>query len=189
MSAARPLAVAGAWEFTPTVRADERGSFAEVYAGVPFAEAVGGAFPLAQMNVSLSRRGTLRGLHYSVVPGGQAKYVTCTAGAVLDVVVDLRLGSDAFGTHDALRLDDQLRNAAYLPAGLGHAFLALTGTATVAYLCSSPYSPEHEFAITPFDAELALPWPAEAAPYVLSPRDAEAPTLAEARAAGRLPRI
>jgi dTDP-4-dehydrorhamnose 3,5-epimerase len=139
------------------------------------------------VNTSVSRRGTLRGLHYSVAPGGQAKYVTCTAGSVLDVVVDLRTGSPSFGAVDSVVLDAATRSSVYLPEGMGHAFLALSDDATVTYLCSTPYAPEHELTVSPLDPELGLSWPSDLAPYLLSPRDAGAPSFAEARKAWRLP--
>jgi dTDP-4-dehydrorhamnose 3,5-epimerase len=185
----RALAVPGAWEFTPQVLTDERGDFVETYTQAIFLATVGHPLVVAQANTSLSRRGTLRGLHYSVAPGGQAKYITCVAGAVLDVVVDLRVGSPTFGAFDAVRLDDERRGALYLGVGLGHAFLALSETATVTYLCSSAYAPGYELGISPLDPELGLPWPDDLAPYVLSERDAAAPTLAEAVAGGLLPTV
>jgi dTDP-4-dehydrorhamnose 3,5-epimerase len=183
----RQLSVSGAWEFTPPVFADERGTFAETYSQALFAETAGHPLVVAQVNTSVSRRGTLRGLHYSVAPEGQAKYVTCLAGSVLDVAVDLRVGSPTFGVVDSVVLDDVRRSSVYLPEGVGHAFLALSDTATVTYLCSTPYAPEYELAISPLDPSLAFPWPADLAPYVLSPRDATAPSLHEARTAGGLP--
>jgi dTDP-4-dehydrorhamnose 3,5-epimerase len=188
MSEVRPLAVPGAWLFLPAVFTDDRGAFAETYTESLFVATVGHPLVVAQVNSSVSRRGTLRGLHYSIAPEGQAKYVTCAAGAILDVVVDLRVGSATFGAHDAVELDAEARGAIYLSEGLGHAFLALTHDAVVSYFCSTPYSPQHELTVSPLDPALALVWPAEVAPYVLSDRDRAAPSLAEAGAAGRLPR-
>ena len=107
---------------------------------------------------------------------------------MLDVVVDLRVGSATFGTHDAVELDAEARAAVFLSEGLGHAFLALTDDAVVTYFCSTLYSPQHELTVSPLDPALALAWPAEVAPYLLSERDRAAPSLAEAAAAGRLPR-
>jgi dTDP-4-dehydrorhamnose 3,5-epimerase len=103
------------------------------------------------------------------------------------VVVDIRVGSPTFGTWDAVRLDDEDRRAVYLAEGLGHGFCALTEGATVAYLCSSTYRPGHEHGIDPLDPELGIDWPA--AVPLLSKKDEDAPSLAEARAAGLLPRL
>ena len=183
---AEQLAVPDAFVMTPRQHADDRGVFLEWYKAEAFQRATGHRMPLAQANCSVSRRGTLRGIHFAAVPPGQAKYVTCTAGAVLDVVVDLRVGSPTFGLSDTVVLDDQDRRAVFLAEGLGHAFLALSETATVVYLCSTPYNPAAEHGIHPLDLELAIPWPADLAP-TLSAKDAAAPTLTEALAAGLLP--
>jgi dTDP-4-dehydrorhamnose 3,5-epimerase len=139
-----------------------------------------------QANHSVSSRGTLRGVHFADVPPGQAKYVYCTRGAVLDVVVDIRVGSPTFGVSDAVRLDDVDRRGIYLSEGLGHAFLALTDDANVTYLCSEPYNPTGEHGISPLDPALELPWPDDVEP-LLSDKDAAAPTLAEAKESGLLP--
>lgn len=181
-----PLAVPDAYVVTPAQHRDDRGVFLEWYAATPFAAAVGHPLPLAQANLSVSRRGVCRGLHYADVPPGQAKYVTCPRGAVLDVVVDIRVGSPTFGALDAVRLDDVDRRAVYLAEGLGHAFLALTDDATVSYLVSTPYDAPSERALHPLDPALGLPWPGEVE-VLLSPKDAAAPSLAQAREAGLLP--
>jgi len=183
---AEQLAVPDAFVMTPRQHADDRGVFLEWYKAEAFQRVTGHRMPLAQANCSVSRRGTLRGIHFAAVPPGQAKYVTCTAGAVLDVVVDLRVGSPTFGRSDTVVLDDQDRRAVFLAEGLGHAFLALSEAATVVYLCSTPYNPAAEHGIHPLDLELAIPWPADLAP-TLSAKDAAAPTLTEALAAGLLP--
>jgi dTDP-4-dehydrorhamnose 3,5-epimerase len=182
-----PLSIEGAFQVTPVQHGDSRGAFLEWYRFDALAEAVGHPLDLAQANLSTSARDVVRGIHFSDVPPGQAKYVTCVSGAVLDVVVDIRVGSPTFGTWDAVRLDDEDRRAVYLAEGLGHGFCALTEGATVAYLCSSTYRPGHEHGIDPLDPELGIDWPA--AVPLLSKKDEDAPSLAEARAAGLLPRL
>jgi dTDP-4-dehydrorhamnose 3,5-epimerase len=184
------LKVPGAWSFTPRQFPDPRGVFLEWFKAQVLQEAVGHPLTVKQANHSASGRGTLRGVHFADVPPGQAKYVYCTRGAVLDVVVDLRLGSPTFGVSDAVLLDDVDRRGVYLSEGLGHAFLALTDDANVTYLCSEPYNPGHEHGIHPLDPELDLPsltgWPDDVEP-LLSDKDAAAPTLAQAQADGLLP--
>ena len=96
---------------------------------------------LAQANCSVSAAGVLRGIHFSDVPPGQAKYVTCVRGAALDVVVDIRVGSPTFGQWDSVLLDDVDRRQMYLAEGLGHAFMALEDDTTIVYLCSTGYAP------------------------------------------------
>jgi dTDP-4-dehydrorhamnose 3,5-epimerase len=182
----RELAVPDAYAVTTTQHRDDRGTFLEWYRFEPLAEAVGHPLRLAQANCSVSRAGTVRGIHYADVPPSQAKYVTCVRGAVLDVVVDIRVGSPTYGTWDAVRLDDAERAAVYLSEGLGHAFVALGDDATVVYLCNEVYSPTREHGITPQDPDLDVEWPA-GLPLLLSPKDEAAPTLAAAREAGALP--
>jgi dTDP-4-dehydrorhamnose 3,5-epimerase len=181
-----PLAIDGAWVFRPRVMSDPRGDFLEWFRGADFAGAAGHPLTVAQANCSVSRRGTLRGIHFADVPPGQAKYVTCVRGAVLDVVVDIREGSPTFGQSQLVPLDETERAAVYLSEGLGHGFLALTDDATVVYLCSTPYNPSGEHGVNPLDPALAIEWPADVEP-LLSDKDRDAPSLADARDRGLLP--
>jgi dTDP-4-dehydrorhamnose 3,5-epimerase len=181
------LAVPDAYAIHPRQFHDERGVFLEWYRHEAVTEAVGHPLSLAQANYSVSRRGSVRGVHYADLPPSQAKYVTCVRGAVLDVVVDIRVGSPAFGQWDAIRLDDREHSAVYVAEGLGHAFVALTDDATVIYLCSSVYNPSGEHGLNPLDPELAIQWPADLG-LVLSEKDTAAPSLAAAKSAGLLPK-
>lgn len=188
----RPLSVPGAWEITPKQHGDDRGVFLEAFQGAAFAEAVGHPFDLQQANCSVSAAGVLRGLHFADVPPGQAKYVTCTRGAVLDVVVDIRAGSPTFGRWDSVLLDDVDRRAIYIGEGLGHAFMSLEDDSTVMYLCSTGYAPGREHGVHPLDPEIGIEWPTtdrQGRPVtpLLSPKDADAPTLREALDQGLLP--
>ncbi|MFI7613064.1 dTDP-4-keto-6-deoxy-D-glucose epimerase [Nonomuraea terrae] len=184
---ARALNVDGAFEFTPQVFPDERGLFLSPFQEAAFAEAVGRPlFRVAQSNHSRSRRGVVRGVHFTVTPPGSAKYVYCPRGRALDIVVDIRVGSPTFGRWDSVTLDQDDFRATYLPVGVGHAFVALEDDTVMSYLVSSAYVPEHELALTPLDPALGLPIPAEPAP-IMSERDTAAPTLAEARVRGMLP--
>ena len=157
----RPLSIEGACEIVPQQHGDPRGLFLEWYRAERLAEVVGRPLRLAQANLSVSARGVVRGIHFAQVPPGQAKYVTCVRGAVLDVVVDLRIGSPTFGQWEAVRLDDVDRKASYVAEGLGHGFCALTDDATLAYMVSEAYNPAREFAIHPLDPELGIEWPVE----------------------------
>ncbi|MFC7550083.1 dTDP-4-dehydrorhamnose 3,5-epimerase [Plantactinospora sp. GCM10030261] len=181
----RELGIEGAWEITPQQHGDPRGLFLEWFRADRLAEHVRHPVHFAQGNLSVSARGVVRGIHFADVPPGQAKYVSCVRGAVLDVIVDIRVGSPTFGRWEGVRLDDVDRRAVYLAEGLGHGFCALTDDATLAYLCSTTYNPTAERAAHPLDPELAIDWPA--AEPQLSARDAAAPTLAELRASGQLP--
>jgi dTDP-4-dehydrorhamnose 3,5-epimerase len=181
----RTLSIAGAYEVTPVLHGDPRGLFCEWVRADLLADEIGHPLAVAQGNLSVSARGVVRGVHYADVPPGQAKYVTCVRGAVLDVVVDIRVGSKTFGQWDSVRLDDVDRRAVYIGEGLGHAFCALTDDATVMYLCSTPYAPQRERAVNALDPALSIDWPVDSP--ALSDRDRAAPTLAEARSQGLLP--
>ena len=190
----RELTVPGAYEITPKQHGDPRGVFLEWFKAGPFADAVGHPLDLQQANASVSAAGVLRGIHFADVPPGQAKYVTCAKGAVLDVVVDIRVGSPTFGQWDSVLLDDIDRRAIYLGEGLGHAFMSLEDDSTVLYLCSAGYNPGHEHGIHPLDPEVGIAWPTTArdgSPLVaqLSDKDTAAPGLAEAKAQGLLPTL
>ena len=175
----RELAVAGAFEFRPCTFPDTRGLFVAPFQEAAFVSATGHSLRVAQTNHSVSRRGVLRGVHFADVPPGQGKYVYCPAGALLDVVVDVRVGSPTFGRWDAVRLDSREFQAVYLAEGLGHAFVALEEDTAMAYLCSTGYDPSAEHGVHPLDPALALPWPTELAP-LLSDKDAAAPLLVDA---------
>jgi dTDP-4-dehydrorhamnose 3,5-epimerase len=183
----RPLTISGAVEFTPAQHGDDRGVFFEHYRFEPLEEALGHPFTVRQGNTSVSKKGTVRGIHYALVPPGQAKYVTALSGAVLDYVIDLRVGSPTFGTWESVRLDDVDRRALYLAEGLGHCFVALTDGAVVSYLVSQVYNPQRELGISPTDPDIALVFPAEAGEALLSPKDLAAPSLQQAIDEGLLP--
>lgn len=180
------LGIEGAWLFTPKIHCDDRGSFLESFRSDELAADLGYRLDVAQANCSVSRRGVIRGIHFAEVPPGQAKYVTCLRGAIIDVVVDLRVGSPGFGDWEAVRLDDQDRRSVFIADGLGHAFMALTDECTVVYLCSTPYVPGREHGVDPRDPAIGISWPADMEP-VLSAKDAAAPSLAEARRDRLLP--
>jgi dTDP-4-dehydrorhamnose 3,5-epimerase len=181
-----PLSIEGAWVFTPAIYHDDRGSFLESFRGDELMAVIGYRLEVAQANCSVSRRGVIRGVHFADIPPGQAKYISCLRGAILDVVVDLRVGSPGFGNWEAVRIDDESRRSVFIEEGLGHAFMALTDECTVLYLCSTPYSPGREHGIHPLDRELGISWPGDAV-AILSAKDAAAPSLAEALHDGQLP--
>ncbi|MGI5161753.1 dTDP-4-dehydrorhamnose 3,5-epimerase [Microbispora sp. CA-102843] len=180
------LSIPGAWVHTPQIHADPRGSFLEAFRASDLVAATGHRLELAQMNCSVSTRGVLRGIHFADVPPGQAKYVICVSGAILDVVVDLRMGSPTFLKWESVRLDEESRRGLYIAEGLGHAFLTLSERATVVYLCSQPYAPSREHGVHALDPSIGVEWPVEGAP-ILSERDAAAPTVKELVEAGVLP--
>jgi len=184
--------IGGAFTVTPQQHRDDRGTFLEWFRSDRFVETTGHRFTIAQANCSVSCAGTVRGIHFAQLPPSQAKYVSCAAGAILDVVVDLRLGSPTFGEWDAVRLDDDERTALYVAEGLGHAFMALADGTVVNYLCSAQYAPGREHGVHPLDPAIGIDWPthgrdgAALAPS-LSPKDEQAPLLADLVDSGLLP--
>ncbi|WP_069385667.1 dTDP-4-dehydrorhamnose 3,5-epimerase family protein [Cellulosimicrobium cellulans] len=188
----RELSIAGAWELTPRQFGDDRGVFLEWFRASDFAATAGHDLDLRQANLSVSAAGVIRGVHFADVPPSQAKYVTCVRGAVLDVVVDIRVGSPTFGQWDSVLLDDVDRRAIYLSEGLGHAFCSLEDGSTVTYLCSAPYAPGREHGVHPLDPAVGIAWPTtdrsgKPISPALSDKDSAAPTLAEAEERGLLP--
>lgn len=183
----RELAIPDSYEITTTQHRDDRGVFLEWYRFDRLEETVGHALDLRQANTSVSRRGVVRGIHFATIPPGQAKYVTAMHGAVLDFVVDIRVGSPTFGEWDSVLLDSADRRAIYIAEGLGHAFVALTDDATVSYLVSDTYRAGAEFGVNPLDPEIGLVFPEAAGELLFSEKDQLAPSLSEAQAAQLLP--
>lgn len=188
----RELSIGGAFEITPKQLGDPRGYFMEMYKQDEFAAHLGHPLDLRQVNCSTSAAGVIRGIHFADVPPSQAKYVMCPRGAVLDVVVDIRVGSPTFGQWDTVLLDDVDRRAIYLSEGLGHAFCSLEDGSTVMYLCSAQYAPTREHGVNPLDAAVAIDWPTRDRQgrelhQLFSDKDTAAPGLLEAQQSRLLP--
>lgn len=173
---ARELEFSGVWEITPQIFPDSRGSFTEVFVREKILGATGFDFNVAQSNLSVSKQGTIRGIHFALPPG-QAKFVQCLSGRIADVIVDIRKDSPTFGKYITIELDSSKRNAVLIPGHFGHAFQALCDDVMVMYQCDLPYSPKDERAINPFDPVVAIQWPLEH--YLVSEKDAAAPSIAD----------
>lgn len=183
------LALADAYKLEPDLFKDGRGYFYESFKRYEFAEATGRDFVVEQSNTSVSKRGTLRGIHFAEVPLGQAKIVSVSRGAILDFLVDLRLGSETFGQSESIPIDDNLHEMVFVPEGFGHGFLALEDQTVVNYFVSDFYRPSREHAITPFDEELGLEFPLAKSELVVSAKDSSAPFLRELINTGLLPTL
>jgi dTDP-4-dehydrorhamnose 3,5-epimerase len=169
----RPTPLSGAFLVDLEPHHDERGFFARSYCAREFAEH-GLARVGIQCNVSWNqRRGTLRGLHYNAPPDEEAKLVRCTAGAILDVIVDLRRDSPTHLEWFSVELDPQNRRMLYVPAGFAHGFLTLRDDSEVFYQMSAPYVADAARGVRWNDPSLGITWPAE--PAVISERDASYP--------------
>ena len=182
-----PLEIADAHLIEPRVFGDERGAFLEWFRADRLAEALGRQVPIVQANTSVSARGVVRGIHFADVPLGQAKYVTVTRGAIVDYVVDLRVGSPTFGQWQGVELSADNRHALFLAEGLGHAFVSLADDTSVSYLVTDVFRPEREHAVHPLDSDLGLDYRVPEHDLVLSEKDAAAPSFAQAQADGLLP--
>lgn len=162
--------IPGVWIVDPKVIADDRGLFAMTWLPAEFASR-GLDASLAQCNLAWShKRGTLRGMHYQRAPHEQDKLVRCTRGAILDVVIDLREGSPAFGQWESIELEQDSRRMLYIPKGLAHGYLTLTDGVEVFYQTTTPWAPQAEAGVRWNDPAFGITWPAD--PVVISERDA-----------------
>ena len=184
-----PLGIKGAWLAESPVWRDDRGLFREWFKSVDIKDATGRNFEIEQANISLSSAGTLRGIHYSIAPRGQAKWITCVSGSIKDVIVDVRVDSKSFGKWIEVELSGDSGKALFISEGLGHAFLALEDNSTVAYLVSTPFSPTNEFEINPLDPEIGITWGANLEDLKISSKDLNGPSLESLRSIGKLPNM
>jgi dTDP-4-dehydrorhamnose 3,5-epimerase len=177
-------ALPGVVAFEPRVFGDDRGHFFELWSPGPYA-AAGLPERFAQDNVSLSKPGVVRGLHYQH-PSAQGKLVTVLRGEVFDVAVDIRLGSPTFGKWVGMTLSAENGRQLYIPEGFAHGFAVTRGDALFHYKCSAPYDPKGEGSILWDDPEIGIDWPVPLADAILSAKDRAAPRLRDV-AAERLP--
>jgi dTDP-4-dehydrorhamnose 3,5-epimerase len=162
-----PLKIQGAWVYEPTVHRDPRGSFSEVLRGSELKSMLGRPFEVRQVNQSISSKGVIRGIHMTDSTEGQAKFISCPAGAFWDVVVDLREDSQTYGQWDATLLSSENRKSMLILEGLGHAFLSLQDETVAFYLCTSEYNPSAEITINPLDETLGISFSKMASEYSL----------------------
>jgi dTDP-4-dehydrorhamnose 3,5-epimerase len=183
----KELSILGAYVATHRVFPDERGLFREWFKAEDIAR-IDKDFSVQQANFSKSKQFVIRGIHYSLAPEGQSKIVTCASGRIIDVLVDLRVGSPTYLNIEYIELSDDSGKVVFIPTGVGHGFIVESETAAVVYLTTSGYAPEYEKAICPTDKELGIRWPLPVGEAgIISKADTEAPSLAQARQFGTLP--
>lgn len=153
--------------------ADNRGFFSELYKEELFSK--NGVSKFVQDNMSESSAGVIRGLHWQSEPFGQGKLVTCLAGAILDVAVDVREGSSTFGKHVAVELSAKEPISLWVPTGFAHGFQALEDQTRVFYKVTNYWNKDSERSLNPLDPQLDVKWPLTE--FMLSEKDAEAPNL------------
>ena len=168
--------VAGFHELTFPIFSDSRGYFRSWYTDTSM-HSLGINFKTMQSNISKSKKGVVRGIHFSDTSYEQSKIITCIQGSIADVAVDLRRGSESFGKHSKIVLSAEAGNSAFISHGLGHAFEALSEEATIVYLLSSEWNPALEYEICPLDADLNIHWSTE--DPIISEKDRQAQTFRE----------
>lgn len=169
--------IPGVFLIEPKVHGDHRGYFVETYRQDRFIEETGQDIQFIQDNESKSQRGVLRGLHYQLPPYAQSKLVRVVEGEVLDVAVDVRVGSPYFGHHVAARLSGENKRQLFIPSGFAHGFVVLSESAIFSYKVDKLYAPEYEHAIKWNDPGIGVDWPLTEP--MLSEKDSNAPDLAD----------
>ena len=181
------LGIADCYVIEHAVYPDDRGLFREWFKADELTK-ISPDFSVQQANFSYSKKGVVRGIHYSLAPQGQSKLITCASGTVTDVLVDLRKESPSYLSVEYVRLDSNSGKAVFIASGVGHGFVIDSEDASVAYLTSSPFAPEFEKSINPLDSALGINWNIpDGVEMVLSPADRSAPSLQDADAVGNLP--
>lgn len=169
----------GCFILEPTVYEDERGIFFESYHKTNLEKALGETINFVQDNISVSKKGVLRGLHFQAGKHAQAKLVQVVQGEVLDVVVDLRKESNTYGQHFKLKLSSKNKKLLFIPKGMAHGFLAMTQEVIFSYKCDSHYHKESERGIKYNDPDLDIDWETQGMDLILSPKDLDLPLWKE----------
>jgi len=173
------------WLVKSEIHHDARGVFREAFRKDLFQNVSGLDFNVMQVNASLSSKGVLRGIHYSISTLGQAKWVSCLKGEICDYIVDLRPKSPTFGQWKSITLSEANGLSLIIPTGIGHAFETKSEDSIVSYSLTSAYDPKTEMTISPLDPTIKIKW-LNLNP-VISDRDRLAPTLEKQISLGNLP--
>lgn len=172
--------ISGVWIIEPKVFRDARGYFMEAFKQTEFEQNIG-KINFVQDNESCSSKGVLRGLHYQMAPYSQSKLVRVITGRVLDVAVDLRVGSPTFGKYISVELSAENKRQFFIPQGFAHGFHVLSEEAVFTYKVDNPYMPSHERGLRFDDPAIGVDWGIEDMDAVnLSEKDTKAPLLSEA---------
>jgi dTDP-4-dehydrorhamnose 3,5-epimerase len=180
-----PLKISGSWIIEFQKFEDNRGYFYESFKEEDFQKQIGRQLSIKQTNTSSSSKGSVRGIHYALVPPSQAKLIQCQRGSIIDYVIDIRVGSPTFGEFEKIELSENSPTAIFIEEGLAHAFVALENNTIVTYYVSEKFNPEREKGINPFDKTLNVKWPD--LELILSEKDKLAISLDEAKNQGLLP--
>ncbi|MEV3836516.1 dTDP-4-dehydrorhamnose 3,5-epimerase [Aeromonas allosaccharophila] len=165
----------------PLVHGDERGYFFESFREDKLTEFLGYSVRFVQDNESLSTKGVLRGLHYQLPPHAQSKLVRVIEGEVLDVAVDIRVGSDTFGQHVSVLLSGENKNQLFIPRGFAHGFVVLSESAKFAYKVDNYYSPESDRGIAFSSPTIAIDWQLDTRELLISGKDMNHPDFLDSQ--------
>jgi dTDP-4-dehydrorhamnose 3,5-epimerase len=182
---ATSLSIDGSWKIEFERFDDNRGFFYESFKEEDFKTNIGRNFNIKQTNTSSSSKGSVRGIHFAMIPPSQAKLIQCQRGSIKDFVIDIRTGSPTIGKFEVIELSENSASAVFIEEGLAHAFVALENNTVVTYYVTEKYNPEREKGINPFDKTLNIKWPD--LELVLSEKDKKASTLEELKVDGLLP--
>jgi dTDP-4-dehydrorhamnose 3,5-epimerase len=182
---AQPLKISGSWKIEFQKFDDNRGFFYESFKEEDFKNQIGRNLNIKQTNTSSSSKGSVRGIHFALVPPSQAKLVQCQRGSIKDYVIDIRVGSPTFGQFEEIELSENSASAVFIEEGLAHAFVSLENQTVVTYFVTEKYNQEREKGINPFDKTLNVKWPD--VELILSEKDKQAISLEEAKNQGLLP--
>jgi dTDP-4-dehydrorhamnose 3,5-epimerase len=179
------LGIKGCWEIELDHYNDSRGVFFESLKLKSLENIINRKFEVKQSNTSISKMGSIRGIHFAQQPPSQAKYIQCNSGSILDFIIDVRVGSPTFKQHVSVKLDGNSRKAIFIEEGLAHAFISLEDDTRVTYLVNQYFNPTNEKSINPFDEEIAINWGTST--YILSEKDKGAHSLDEMKNSNHLP--
>ncbi|MEP2060003.1 MAG: dTDP-4-dehydrorhamnose 3,5-epimerase [Maribacter litoralis] len=163
----------------PQIHTDERGMFFEVFRKKELEFFLGYNIEFVQENISISKKGVLRGLHFQRGDSAQAKLVSVQRGEVVDVIVDIRPDSASFGQHIKVNLSEANKKCIFIPKGMAHGFLTLTDQVVFNYLCDNYYNPKTESGILYNDSDLAIDWGYPSAELIVSDKDLVLPSFKE----------
>lgn len=179
------LEIKGSWQIELDPFVDDRGTFFESFKLNSLEKITKRKFDVKQANTSISKMGSIRGIHFALLPPSQAKYIQCVSGSILDFIIDVRLGSPTFAKHIAVELTGDSNKSIFIEEGLAHAFIALEDNTKVTYLVNQYFNPNNEKSISPFDEDISIEW--GALDYILSEKDKNSDSLKEMERANRLP--
>lgn len=174
---AKELSIKGSWEITLDQFEDNRGTFTETFKLNTLENILERSFEVKQSNTSVSKSGTIRGIHFAQKPPSQAKYVKCQHGSITDFIIDIRIGSPTFAKHVSVELNGKDSKAVFIEEGLAHAFIAKEDGTVVTYLVNQYFNPANEKSINPMDKDLGINW--GNLNYLISDKDKNAQMLKE----------